>query len=102
MEKTTKGKKVEKGIIYCSSLRWAREYSLWPIRLAGTCSKYSKKAMPQEISAAIHHGRSLRCLRCAYQANVMNRFDAESRHTACQITGIFMQAVPQGVLSAAY
>ena len=41
----------------------------------------------QEISAAIHQGFSLRCLRCAYQAKVMKTFDSDSRTTVCQRTG---------------
>ena len=32
------------------------------MRLAGTWIRYSNSAMPQENSAAIHHGFSLRCL----------------------------------------
>jgi hypothetical protein len=49
-----------------------------PMRLAGTCSRYSKRAMPQLASAAIHHGEDCRCFRWPYHANVMKRFDAAS------------------------
>src|SRR5690606_35439490 len=41
------------------------------MRLAGTCSMYSKKAMPQLASAATNQGFESSSLRCAYQANVM-------------------------------
>src|ERR1043165_3789772 len=50
-----------------------------PMRLAGTCSRYSNSAMPQLTIAATHHGRSARLRRCAYHAKVMNRFEAMSR-----------------------
>jgi len=52
------------------------------MRFAGTCSRYSKRAMPQATNAAIHHGAACRCLRCPYQANVMNTFDRVSRIAA--------------------
>src|SRR5690242_13005357 len=45
------------------------------MRLAGTCSRYSKSAIPQLTSAATYHGLARRFLRCAYQANVMNTFE---------------------------
>src|SRR5580698_10248137 len=45
------------------------------MRLPGTCSRYSKSAMPQLMSAATYQGRSARFFRCAYQANVMNTFE---------------------------
>src|SRR5579863_10596200 len=45
------------------------------MRLPGTCSRYSKKAMPQLASAARYQGRSARFFRCAYQANVMKTFE---------------------------
>jgi hypothetical protein len=48
------------------------------MRLAGTCSRYSKSAIPQLTRAAIHHGLACRCLRWPYQANVMKRFDKAS------------------------
>src|SRR5690348_4041193 len=48
------------------------------MRLAGTCSRYSKSAMPQLASAAIHQGFAERLRRCAYQAKVMKTLDAAS------------------------
>src|SRR5262245_18810195 len=48
------------------------------MRFAGTCRRYSKSAMPQLASAAIHHGQAARFFRCAYQAKVMNTFEATS------------------------
>ena len=48
------------------------------MRLAGTASQYSKKAMPQLTRTAIQSGEP-RYLRCPYQANVMKTLDANSR-----------------------
>src|SRR5215217_7415473 len=48
------------------------------MRLAGTASQYSKKAMPQLTSTAAQIGVAL-YFRCPYQANVMNTFEATSR-----------------------
>src|SRR5579864_310262 len=52
------------------------------MRLPGTCSRYSKKAMPQLTSAATYQGLPARFFRCAYQANVMNTLEAHSSSTA--------------------
>src|SRR5262245_41894929 len=49
-----------------------------PMRLAGTCSRYSASAMPQLTRAAIHHGLACRCFRCPYHANVMKRLERAS------------------------
>src|SRR4051812_49606215 len=54
----------------------ARDRVRKPMRLAGTCSRYSNSAIPQLRIAATHHGRSARLRRCAYHAKVMNRFEA--------------------------
>ena len=43
----------------------------WPIRLAGTWSRYSNKAMPQLMRAAMNHGLEARDLRWPYQASVI-------------------------------
>src|SRR3954464_3427876 len=60
-------------ILSCGSDRTVK-----PMRFAGTCSKYSKSAMPQLASAATHHGQAARFFRCAYQAKVMNTLEATS------------------------
>src|SRR5512146_629372 len=52
------------------------------MRLAGTCSRYSNKAMPHEARAAMNHGLPARFLRCAYQANVMNTLERASNPMA--------------------
>src|SRR5438477_8226492 len=57
-------------------LSCASESVLKPMRLAGTCRRYSNSAMPQLTIAATYHGRSARLRRCAYHAMVMNRFEA--------------------------
>src|SRR6267142_833284 len=46
-----------------------------PMRLAGTCSRYSNSAIPQLMIAATYHGRSARLRRCAYHAMVMKTFE---------------------------
>src|SRR5262245_39357193 len=58
------------------------------MRLAGTCSRYSKSAMPQLTIAAMYHARVLRFLRCAYQANVMKTFEQISSPTVVPMTRI--------------
>ena len=35
---------------------WTAEYTVYPIRLAGTIRIYSKKAMPQLMRIALHIG----------------------------------------------
>src|SRR5688572_27047141 len=51
------------------------------MRLAGTWTRYSSSAIPQETSAAIHHGLSLRCFRWAYHAKVMKTLAIASMRT---------------------
>src|SRR5213592_675994 len=46
-----------------------------PMRLAGTCRRYSNSAMPQLTMAATYQGRSARLRRCAYHAIVMKTFE---------------------------
>src|SRR6185437_2805658 len=58
------------------------------MRLAGTCSRYSNKAIPQLASAATYQGRPERFFRCAYQANVMNTFDPISSSVVGTTAGI--------------
>ncbi len=48
------------------------------MRLAGTCSRYSKNAMPQLAATATRSGLARRFLRCAYHANVMKTFEQTS------------------------
>jgi hypothetical protein len=51
------------------------------MRLAGTWSMYSKKAIPQLIRAATIQGLWLSSLRWAYQAKVMKILLKQSRET---------------------
>src|SRR5438105_212746 len=74
-----KGTKIASVTTSCSTLSCASDTPpAKPMRLAGTCSRYSKSAIAQLTSAATYQGLACRCLRCPYQANVMNRFDAAS------------------------
>src|SRR3569832_373416 len=68
-------------------LSWATLNCAWPIRFAGTCSKYSNRAIPQLTRAAIYQARWLRLFRCPYQANVMKTFEAKSSKTVFVMTG---------------
>src|ERR1700722_8289949 len=56
------------------------------MRFAGTCSRYSNKAMPQLTRAATTQGRVFNSLRCPYQAKVMNTFERLSSPTVCSST----------------
>src|SRR5690348_3923345 len=58
------------------------------MRLAGTCSRYSKSAIPQLACAATYQGRPERFFRCAYQANVMKTFDPISSSVVGTTAGI--------------
>src|SRR4051812_8600895 len=58
------------------------------MRLAGTCSRYSKSAIPQLANAATYQGRDDKLRRWAYQANVMKTFEAMRRQTVTMIVRI--------------
>src|SRR6185503_10216984 len=58
------------------------------MRFAGTCKRYSNKAIPQLAMAATYHLWSFKFLRCAYQANVIKTLEAVSRSTVRTMTGI--------------
>ena len=44
---------------------------MYPMRFAGIMTRYSKNAIAQLTSAAIHHALLFMLRRCAYHANVM-------------------------------
>src|SRR5215213_631770 len=71
-------------------LSCASDSTLYPMRLAGTCSRYSNRAMPQLTTAARYHGRSARFWRCAYHANVMNTFEQSSSSAAWTMTSVLI------------
>jgi hypothetical protein len=58
------------------------------MRLAGTCSRYSNRAIAQLIRAAIHHGLDARLLRWLYHATLMKMFDSASKATVCSAIGM--------------
>src|SRR5512143_45954 len=58
------------------------------MRLAGTCSRYSSKAMPQLANAASIHGWLFISFRCAYQAKVMKTLEQVSRIRVCREAGM--------------
>src|SRR5580658_462394 len=64
------------------------------MRFAGTCSRYSNRAMPQLTSAATTHGRVFNSFRCPYQAKVMKTFDRHSSTTVCSNTMPLLKDVP--------
>src|SRR6056297_3941976 len=59
------------------------------MRFAGTCSRYSNRAIPQLMSAAISHGLWLRSRKWAYQANVMKTLLPNSRPMVIASGGTF-------------
>src|SRR3569832_761051 len=58
------------------------------MRLAGTCSRYSKNATPQLATAATYHGEAAKFLRWPYHAAVMKPFDAARSSTVCTEKGM--------------
>src|SRR5258706_14144270 len=89
-------------ITSCMILSWPNERpACWkPMRLAGTCSRYSASAMPQLISAAMYQGAVARFFRWPYQAMVMKTLDATSSRMACNENGT-EESMFMGKLSAA-
>src|SRR6201988_2267749 len=71
------------------------------MRFAGTISRYSKSAMPQLASAAIHQGLAESSFRCAYQAKVMNTLEATSRPAVAAMGEICMSVDPFYLLGSA-
>src|SRR5258705_9520564 len=69
----------------CSIFNCGKVSLLNPIRLAGTCSRYSKNAIPQLASTATISGFEPRFFKWPYQANVMKTFDATSNNTVERI-----------------
>src|SRR5690554_7421911 len=67
-----KGTKTVSVITSCSILSCAIDITVYPIRLAGTCNKYSNSAIPQLINAAITQGLWFNVFKWAYQAKVIN------------------------------
>jgi hypothetical protein len=49
------------------------------MRLAGMCTEYSKKAMPQLNAAAKYHGFPDHCFRWKYHAVSMKQFEMANR-----------------------
>src|SRR2546428_654892 len=85
-------------------LSWPTENpACWkPMRLAGTCSRYSARAMPQLTMAAVYQGAVARFFRWPYQASVMNTLEPTSSSTAWNGTGMvesaFMPQLSEGLV----
>src|SRR5438105_732909 len=59
------------------------------MRLAGTCNRYSKSAMPQLARATTYHADpSLKNFRWPYQATVMNTLEATRSRMVCSESGM--------------
>src|SRR5690242_20560048 len=86
MYSRTNGTNTDRVMISWRILSWGRDIVVYPMRLAGTWTRYSNSAIPHDTSAATIHGLSRRSLRCAYQAMVMKTFDTTSRPLACATT----------------
>src|SRR6476661_2854016 len=87
------GTKTISVITSCRIFSCARLKTEKPMRLAGTCIRYSKSAIPQLMKAAIHHALEVRFLRCPYQANVMKRFEPVSRSVVATTGGTDIECV---------
>src|ERR1035438_10675002 len=72
--KMAKALKTARVMISWPILSCTGDQTLLPQRLAGTCSTYSKKAMPQLTMMTSQMGRSLN-FKCPYQANVIKTFE---------------------------
>src|SRR5574341_1123319 len=92
MYRTANGAKTERVMTSCMTLSCERLNCEWPMRLAGTWSKYSKQAIPQLRSAAMYHGRSLKFFKWAYQAKVIKMFDAASNNVVLITTGMRIES----------
>src|SRR5438067_24156 len=72
------------------------------MRLAGTCSRYSKSAMPQLTTATTYHEDPvLKYFRWPYQAIVMNRLDPMSSRMVCQDRGMEASGFMRGLSETA-
>src|SRR5436305_15207339 len=87
MKKTANGTNTHNVMTSCTIFSCARERVVDPMRLPGTCRRYSNSAMPHEMIAASHHGHVCTCRRCPYHANVMNTFEAISSSTQRTVGG---------------
>src|ERR1700758_3743752 len=73
------------------------------MRLAGTCSRYSKRAMPQLTMATTYHGEPvLKNFRWPYQAAVMKTFEATSSRMVCNDSGIRFSVFMSGLSETVY
>ena len=64
------------GFAITDYVSWPTLSDVWPMRLAGTCRRYSNRAIPQLTIAARYHGAVFMLRRWPYQANVMKTFEA--------------------------
>lgn len=89
MYSTANGMNTASVITSCMIFNCASENCVAPIRLAGTCNRYSNNAMPHEINAAIHHGLLVKFFKWPYHAKVMKMFDKINRPAVCTAMGRF-------------
>ena len=76
-----KGTNTDRVITSCNIFNWPISNTVYPMRFAGTWSRYSKKAIPQLTKAAINQGLLDRFFRCPYHAKVIKALLHESRQT---------------------
>ena len=77
----TKGTNTDSVMTSWSIFNCAKFSSVCPMRLAGTCTIYSKKAIAQLIKAATYQGLDTKSRKCAYQAMVMKTLETISNKT---------------------
>src|SRR5574338_600485 len=83
MYSTAKGTKTSRVITSCMILSWPRLSAVAPMRLAGTCSRYSNNAIDQLTRAATYHALPCMLQRWPYHAKVMKTFDPTRSSAAC-------------------
>ena len=89
MTKILKGIKIINDMPTCRSCNSDKLSTSMPMRFAGICTMYSKKAIPQLNSAAIYKGLDARYLRCKYHALSMNMLDTTSSRMVLVSIGKF-------------
>ena len=83
------GTKTDSEIASCKIFNCGSVIAVEPMRFAGTCSIYSKNAIPQLTNAATSQHLPFNVERCPYQANVINAFEQMRRRIVMKIDIVF-------------
>lgn len=74
-------------VFSCTALKTA-----CPIRFAGTCKQYSKKAIPQLITMTKNNGEDL-YFKCPYHAKVIKIFEQTNKKMVVAGTDVIMLVI---------